>query len=138
MSYILVNPFIEKNTIKSKQKSSSAAAEDIWSQFSTNVKNFTPEFYFSFIETGSNKLHHYKVNETLENNKVKYSLQKYNSKKINDKDFINALFQDGGKGNHHRQKRYKKYDDDSSSSSSSSSEDDDDDLRHRSHRPIRY
>ena len=126
MSYILVNPIIESSAIKSKKKSSNDAAEDLWSKYSSNIKNHAPEFYFSFLESGSKKVHHYKVNETLENNKVKYSLKKYKNKNINDKEFVKALLkQDGGK--HHKRR-----DDDSSSSSS------DDDLTFHSRKPPRY
>jgi len=130
MSYILVNPIVESIQIKSKKKSSSDAAEDLWSQYSGNIKNHAPEFYFSFLETGSKKIHHFKVNETLENNKVKYSLKKYKNKNINDKEFVKAITssQDGGK--HH--KHHKHRNDDSSSSS------DDDDLVYHSKKGPRY
>lgn len=126
MSYILVNPIVESTQIKSKKKSSSDAAEDLWSQYSGNIKNHAPEFYFSFLETGSKKIHHFKVNETLENNKVKYSLKKYKNKNINDKEFVKALLQQDG-GKHHKRR-----DDDSSSSS------DDDDLVYHSKKGPRY
>jgi hypothetical protein len=81
MSYILVNPNIESIPIKSKMKSSDDVAKDLWKKFSSKIKNYTPNFYFSFMELGSSKIHHYQVNEDLKNNKVKYSLKKY--KKIN-------------------------------------------------------
>jgi hypothetical protein len=133
MSFILVNPIVESNLIKSKKKSAVDAAEDLWSKFSTNIKNYTPEFYFSFMEAGSSKIHHYQVNETLENNKVKYSLKKYKNKNLNDKEFVKSISQhveqDGGK--HHKKHRY----DDSSSSSDS---DDEDLIYHSKKRIPRY
>jgi hypothetical protein len=130
MSYILVNPIIESSAIKSKKKSSNDAAEDLWSKYSSNIKNHAPEFYFSFLESGSKKIHHYKVNETLENNKVKYSLKKYKNKNINDKEFVKALLkQDGG---NHRKHKHKDEDDSSSSSSS------DDNSTFHSRKPPRY
>jgi len=138
MSYLLVNPIIQSKSIKSKKKLTNDAAEDIWSQFSTNVKNYTPEFYFSLFETGSKKIHHYQVNESLENNKVKYSLKKYKNKKLNDKEFVDTIVkhleQDGGKHHKTKQSRSRRNKDDDSSSSSSS----DDNLVFRSHKTPRY
>ena len=132
MTYILVNPNIESLQIKSKKKSVSDAAEDLWSKFSSNIKDHANEFYFSFLESGSNKVHHYKVNESLENNKVKYALKKFKNKNLNDKEFVKAITkqknehdeQDGGKSRKHR------YDDDSSS--------DDDELVYHSRKGPRY
>ena len=130
MSYILVNPIIESGAIKSKKKSANDAAEDLWSKYSGNIKNHAPEFYFSFFESGSKKIHHFQVNETVENNKVKYSLKKYKNKDLNDKEFVKALLeQDGGKRHKHKK------DDDSYSSSSSS---EDEDLVYHSRKPLRY
>jgi len=143
MSYILINPYIESKSIKSKMKSSGDAAKDLWSKFSNNIKNYTPEFYFSFYESGSNKIHHYKVNELLEKNKVKYSLKKY--KNINDKNFIlnNIDKQNGGKDRSFKDKPFKhksrkdsssSASDDNSSSSSSSG----DDLMHTYYQKSKY
>jgi hypothetical protein len=117
MSYILFNPQVGGTTIKSGQKSANGAAEEIWSELSSNIKQYTPEFYFTIQEGGSDKLHHYKVKETLENSRVKYALSKYSNKKIADKDIITGIKQEGGKHG-----RKKKYDDSSSSSSSSDDE----------------
>ncbi len=116
MSYILLNPQVGGSGIKSNQKSANGAAEEIWSKLSSNIKQYTPEFYFTIQEGGANKLHHYKVKEIVENNRVKYTLNKLTSKKTNDDKIIDALKQDqeGGKR--------RKHDD---SSSSSSSDDDD-------------
>lgn len=114
MGYILVNPRLSNSSINSKKKNETEAAEDIWSQLSSNIKNYTPKFYFTIQEGGSSKLTHFVVKETVENERVKYNLKQFNSKKIDEKTFINELKQEGGKK--HR------YDDDDSSSSSSSSE----------------
>jgi len=80
------------------------------------------------MESGSDKIYHYKVNESLENNKVKYSLKKHKNKNLNDKEFIKAISnhlneQDGAGRHrkHHKHHLSRAYDD----SSSSSSEDDD-------------
>jgi hypothetical protein len=50
MGYILVNPRLNNSSINSKKKSQSEAAEDIWSQLSSNIKNYTPKFYFTIQE----------------------------------------------------------------------------------------
>jgi hypothetical protein len=117
MSYILFNPQVGGG-IKSKQKSANSAAEEIWSKLSSNIKQYTPEFYFTIQEGGGDKLYHYKVEEVIESNRVKYTLSKLASKKSNDDKILNAIKQEGG--------RRKKRDDDSSSSSSSSSSSDND------------
>jgi len=116
MSYILFNPQVVGG-IKSKQKSANGAAEEIWSKLSSNIKQYTPEFYFTIQEGGNDKLYHYKVKEVVESDRVKYTLSKLDSKKANDDKILNAIKQEGG--------RRKKRDDDSSSSSSSSSSDND-------------
>jgi hypothetical protein len=112
MGYILVNPRLSSSDIKSKKKNSSEAAEDIWSKLSTNIKNYTPKFYFTIQEAGSSKLSHYIIKESLEEDRVKYNLKEFKSKKIDEKNFLGELNQKGGKKH--------KYDDSSSSSSSSS------------------
>lgn len=116
MGYILVNPRLSNSSINSERNTESEAAEDIWSQLSSNIKNYTPKFYFSIQEAGSSKLTHFVVKESIENERVKYNLKEFKSKKLDEKTFLNELKQEGGKKGKHR------YDDDSSSSSSSSSE----------------
>ena len=115
MGYILVNPRLNNSSINSKKKNHSEAAEDIWSQLSSNIKNYTPKFYFTIQEGSSSKLTHYVVKESVDNDRVKYNLKEFKGKKIDNKTFLNELKQDGGKKHRHS-------DDDSSSSSSSSSE----------------
>jgi hypothetical protein len=126
MSFILVNPVIESKSIKSNKKSLDNIAEDLWSKYSKNIKNYATEFYFSFMESGSDNIHHYQVNEILENNKVKYSLKKYKNKNLNDKEFIKSITQNGGK------KYHKKYRHNDSSSSSS----DDDEIVYHSNKKL--
>lgn len=118
MGYILVNPKLNNSSINSKKKSESEAAEDIWSQLSSNIKNYTPKFYFSIQEAGSSKLTHFVVKESIENERVKYNLKEFKGNKIDEKSFINELKQEGGK------KHKNRYDDDDDSSSSSSSSED--------------
>ena len=113
MGYILVNPRLNDSSINSKKKNSAEAAEEIWSQLSSNIKNYTPKFYFTIQQTGGSKLAHYVIQESLEGERVKYNLKEFNGKQIDEKSFIAELKQEGGKKHKH------KYDDDSSSSSSS-------------------
>lgn len=117
MGYILVNPRLSNSSIKSSKKSSAEAAEDIWSKLSSNVKNYTPKFYFTIQDAGSsNKMSHYVIKESIEGDKVKYNLKEFKGKKIDESSLSNELNQEGGK-----HKRKHRHDDDSSSSSSSSS-----------------
>jgi hypothetical protein len=109
MSYILLNPHLPGKELNSKEKTAGTAAEDIWGKLSTNIKNYSPNFYFSIQDTKSNKLFHYKVNENLENDRVKYTIQKFKGK-VDEDGLLNGVAQAGGKRRHH---------DDSSSSSSS-------------------
>lgn len=114
MGYVLVNPRLSNSSIKSSKKTSAEAAEDIWSKLSSNVKNYTPKFYFSIQEAGGNKMSHFVIKESIEGEKVKYNLKEFKGKKIDEKSLFNELKQEGGKHKH-------RHDDDSSSSSSSSS-----------------
>ena len=91
------------------------AAEDIWSELSSNIKNYTPKFYFTIQEGGNSKLSHFIIKESIEGDKVKYNLKEFKGKNIDEKSLLNELKQEGGRRKHHN------YDDDSSSSSSSSS-----------------
>jgi hypothetical protein len=115
MKYILLNPSIKGKKFKSEEKTIESAASDIWSKFSKNIKNFSPEFYFTIKNVSKNKLYHFQVNEELQNDKVKFTINKFNCKKEDEKvllDTIDSEVMEGGK----RHKRHK----DSSSSSSSS------------------
>ena len=54
MSYTLINPLVTNKNFKSNKKNENSAAEDLWSQLSSNIKNYTPEFYFSFKNNKNN------------------------------------------------------------------------------------
>ena len=122
MVFNLINPRIKTQEINSNKKIHNDAAEDIWSQFSPHIKNFTPEFYFSTQNSKSQQLFHYVVKESVENDRVKYTLKQYKSKKINEKVLLDHINQEklqeetqnGGK-------KHRKHDSSSSSSDSSSS-----------------
>ena len=118
MKYILLNPSIKGKKFKSEEKTVEGAASDIWGRFSKNIKNYSPDFYFTIKNTSSNKMYHFQVNEELQNEKVKFTINKFNCKKEDEKILLDSLdseVMEGGK--HHR--KHKK---DSSSSSSSSSD----------------
>jgi hypothetical protein len=117
MSYILLNPYLEGKKIVSTKSNLNSAADEIWSDLSTKIKNYIPEFYFSIQNVEDNKIHHIRVRETLDNTKVKYNLKVLTNKKFhaNDKILLNEIKSIGdmrGGRKHH----------DSSSSSSSSSD----------------
>lgn len=136
MSYTLVNPFFEKSNISSNKQSDKDAAEDIWHKFSSNIKNYTPNFYFTIKNEESGAYSHYKVSENLaKNNKVQMKIKKLSKSKINN-DILNSFvntdnFSENSSvgsmtgGGHHKYKKHDlKSDDDSSDSSSDSSSDD--------------
>lgn len=118
MSYILLNPYLEGKKIVSRKSNLNLAADEIWTDLSTKIKNYIPEFYFTIQNVEDNKIHHIRVRETLDNTKVKYNLKVLNNKKFhaNDKVLLNEIRtigdMRGGRKHHH----------DSSSSSSSSDE----------------
>lgn len=117
MSYILLNPYLEGKKIVSRKSNLNLAADEIWSDLSTKIKNYIPEFYFTIQNVEDNKIHHIRVRETLDNTKVKYNLKVLNNKKYhaNDKVLLHEIKTIGdmrGGRKHH----------DSSSSSSSSSD----------------
>lgn len=116
MSYILANPHVEGKALQSNQKSVGGAAEEIWSKLSGNIKQYIPVFFFTIQDTNKNKFYHYKVKESLEGGKVKYTLSQFNQK-VDEKTLKQGISnQDGG--------RRKKHDSSSSSDSSDSSSDD--------------
>lgn len=115
MSYILVNPVVHDNKIESNEGQLGGAAEDIWGKLSSNIKQYVPEFLFSIMDTDKKKVYHYKVNEKMENGKVKFVLSQY--KNVDKKLLASGDKMEGGR---------KHKSDDSSSSSSSDSESDSD------------
>jgi hypothetical protein len=118
MSYILLNPYLEGKKISSSKSNLNSAADEIWSDLSTKIKNYIPEFYFSIKNVDENKIHHVRVKETLDNAKVKYNIKVLNNKKYhtNDKLLLDEI------NNIKHMKGGRKHRDDSSSSSSSSSD----------------
>lgn len=117
MSYILVNPLVHENHFTSNVNQAGGAAEDLWGQLTTKIKQFTPKFYFSIKDTKKDKLFHYKVKESMEGGKVKYVIKEH--KKIVKNLPIDNL--DGG-GSRKKYKKYRKHDSDDSSSSDSDSD----------------
>lgn len=117
MSYVLLNPYLEGRKIVSTKSNINLAADEIWSDLSTKIKNYIPEFYFSIQNSEDNKVHHVRVKETLDNSRVKYNLKVLKNKKYhsNDKVLLNEIknLSNATGGRRH------KYDDSSSSSSSS-------------------
>lgn len=129
MSFTLANPFFEKTNISSNKEEHVDAAKDIWRKFSRNIKNYTPNFYFTIKNEESGKYYHFKVSEEItKNNKVSMKLKKLGKGKINKnvfKEFVaRESFSDNSSisSQHGGGDKYKKYDleDDDSSSSSSS------------------
>lgn len=137
MSFILANPFLEGGSdITSNEQSRKNAAKDIWMKFSKNIKNCTPNFYFSIKNTESGSFSHYKVSEQISrNNKVGMKLKRLEKKKINSKaldlfennnfgaDSDNESLSDMSTGGGDKYKKYDLNDDDSDSSDSDSDSD---------------
>jgi hypothetical protein len=120
MKYILLNPSIKGKKFKSEEKTAEGAASDIWGRFSKNIKNYSPEFYFTIKNASTNKMYHFQVTEELQNEKVKFTINKFSCDKDNEKVLLDSLDSEIMKGGkHHRRHKDK----DSSSSSSSSSSD---------------
>lgn len=116
MTYILVNPVVHNNQISSNEGQSGGAAEAIWSELSSNIKQYAPEFFFTIQNTDNKKLYHYKVKESMEGGKVKFVISQFTDvdKKVLAK-VDKEEKMDGGRRRH-----------DSSSSSSSESDSDSD------------
>lgn len=117
MSYILLNPNLSDNTIRSNASSLNTAAEDIWSQLSSNIKNYTPNFLFTIQNQDNNKLYHFNVKEGMENNRVKYSLKQFKGK-VDGKLLTDSVKQEGGRRKKHHKSSSSSDSSDSSSSSS--------------------
>jgi len=117
MKYILLNPSIKGKNFKSDEKTAEGAASDIWGRFSKNIKNYSPEFYFTIKNASNDKMYHFQVNEELQNEKVKFTINKFNCKKEDEKILLDSLDSEVMEGGKQRRKHK-----DSSSSSSSSSD----------------
>jgi hypothetical protein len=118
MKYILLNPSIKGKKFNSDENTAEGAASDIWGRFSKNIKNYSPEFYFSIKNESNNKIYHFQVTEELHNEKVKFTINKFKCSKENEKVLLDSLDSEVLEGGKHHRKH--KHDDDSSSSSSSS------------------
>ncbi len=114
MTFILVNPVVHTEKISSNEGQSGGAAEDIWSKLSKNIKQYTPEFFFTIKNEENDKLYHYKVKENMEGGKVKFVISQFTDVDKNVLSKVDKM--EGGRRKH----------DDSSSSSSSSSDSDSD------------
>jgi len=130
--YVLLNPYLEGKLISSSKSDINSVGEEIWGDISTKIKNYIPEFYFTVQNKTDDKLHHFKVKESLENERIKYSIKLLNNTKYHANDNV-LLSEINSLKNKSKSKsksmsggrKHKKNDD---SSSSSSSSDDDDDL----------
>ena len=140
MSFILSNPFVEGGSnITSNEQSRKNAAKDIWFKFSKNIKNCTPNFYFTIQNSESGSYSHYKVSEQVaKNNKVGIRLKRLDSKKINS-DALNAFENKNFQNDSDNESsidmtggsKYKKYDLDNDDDSSDSSSDSDTKIKSR-------
>ena len=125
MSYKLVNPYtnIEFSSNKNKLES----AQEIWSNFSKNTKNYVSDSYFTLQKGG--KYHHFNINEKLNsNNKIAYTITEFNNH-ANDSLLKKQLNSQKGAGKHkysksHRSRKSSFSSSDSSESSLSDSSDD--------------
>ncbi len=113
MTFILVNPVVHTEKISSNEGQSGGAAEDIWSKLSENIKQYTPEFFFTIKNEENGKLYHYKVKENMEGGKVKFVISQFTNVDKNVLSKVDKM--EGGR----------KHDDSSSSSSSDSDSDSD-------------
>jgi hypothetical protein len=125
--YRLINPSIKGNMINSfSGKTYTDAAVDAWDTLSKYMTNNVPKFGFSIENTENGSLHHFMVQETLdEDDYAKYKISELDlkmkgadTKKFKErvKKFTESEME-GGKRHKHK---HKKHDDDDSSSSSSS------------------
>ncbi len=119
-TYSLVNPSIQ-GELKTSFKASSSleAANEAYNELSQHFANYLPVFYFSL--EGGGKLHHFQVEEKLNDESANYVLTPFKGT-VKESEFSSKLRQlkkqEGGK----HKKHHHKHDDSSSSSSSSSSD----------------
>ena len=132
--YKLINPHIEGKFQKLYPgETAFDAAQGLWDNLSKNFTNHLPEFSFTMQRMQDNKMFHYRVNETIKEGDVNYTITELDmnlsaakKKKFNEKlnDFQNKIQSGGKKHKKHHKRKTKLLDgeDESSSSSSSSSE----------------
>lgn len=119
MSFTLINPHINNINFTSSKKNPDLAAEGIWSQFSKNITEHVPNFYFSIMNKKDNSLYHYNVTENVENQNVKYTISNLKNSNKFDKELFEDYNNMHTKGGGHK---HKKHDSSSSSDSSNSSD----------------
>jgi len=119
--YKLINPHIEGNFEKLYSgESAFDAAKNLWDNLSTNFTNCVPEFAFTIERVKDNKMFHYRVNESVKDGSVDYTitdldlkLSAAKKKKFTSKlDSFKTKVQSGGA----KKRRRKSKNDDSSSS----------------------
>lgn len=130
--YRLINPHIEGKFQRLYQgETPFDAAQSMWENLSKNFTNFVPEFAFTLERVKDNKMFHYRVNESVKNSSVNYTITELDhdvpaakKKKFNEKltEFKQKLQSGGKKDRKHKKKHSLADDDDDSSSSSSESE----------------
>ena len=129
--YRLINPHIEGKFQKLYQgETPFDAAQNMWTNLSKNFTNCVPEFAFTLERVKDNKMFHYRVNESVKNSNVNYTITELDldvstakKKKFNEKlnEFKNKL-QSGGKKDKKRKRRH--HDEDDDDESSTTTEDD--------------
>jgi len=127
--YRLINPHIEGKFQKLYQgETPFDAAQNMWDNLSKNFTNCVPEFAFTLERVKDNKMFHYRVNESVKNSSVNYTITELDldlsaakKKKFNEKlnEFKNKL-QSGGKKDKRHKKRTSLVDDEDESSTSES------------------
>ena len=75
--YKLINPIILGNVdFEVKDDNISNAVVKMWNKMSEHMSDFVPNFTFSLIENGSNKLYHYNIKENNnKNNEAEFNIE---------------------------------------------------------------
>lgn len=138
----VINPVIAGTFKKTYVASSPAnAAKEFWESLTANGKYITnnvPKFLFTMMNTETNAMHHFIVNEIPNGKYTDFSIDEHDPKLSKDEKeqliiqsekaekMSSKMLEDqaGGK----RRKRYKDYDEEEDESSSSSSDSDSDDV----------
>lgn len=140
-NFKLVNPMIEGSFNNSFTASSALdGAKKAWESLSQYIVNDLPRFGLTLQDGGSNKLHHFMLNEKASSNsgknKASFDLTPLSVSKGNEKKFLERIGKveqqfNSHKGGKHKKSSKNKDDDDDSSSSSDSSSNSDSDLYDR-------
>ena len=120
--YKLINPHIEgKLQTLHAGESAFDAAKNLWDTLSANFTNCVPEFSFTIERVKDNKMFHFRVNESVKDGNVDYTISELDvkltaakKKKFNEKlsTFKNKVQSGGKKKRKKRKKRKRDYDDD--------------------------